>query len=439
MLDEDMVLSTEGVDYVNDTHLAEHPYGVLYQGPWETLNDGSNRAVRLHARALAGTGIPVRLKSFNHSVLVDGVAVPVFDAGVDETVDREVRCLFSASISQTVPMIRHIVPRSAESLRQLLVPRSVIHEDITVIAKMREGLMRSNILYTVWERDRIPAEIANVMKRVALCWVPCLQNAVALEVSGVPFEKIEVIPHPFDPSSRLAVEGPKRSSTGRKDFLAVGIWQPRKAMHEALGAWLRVFEPDEATLVMKTTPTQWPGYPSPQDSIRLWIEDDRVRAKGWTLSALKGRFRMITSKLTDEEMVNLHLNSNIYLSPSHGEAWGLGAYDAKVAGNRLVHVPWGGTADFAGPDDVAVPFKLGPVDEGYHWEEGTSWANYDIEALEDSLRRVEPPKTHRRAEMFDACYSILGVGRHMALSVLEVAEQVNPKAAEYMRSLYLKG
>jgi glycosyltransferase involved in cell wall biosynthesis len=418
---------------------AEHPFGVLYQGPWETLHDGSCRAVRLHARALATTGLPVQLKSFNHTVMHDGVVLPVFEAGVEKVVQDEVLDLTRTSVSQYGVMIRHLVPRSAESLRQLLVPRSAVLDDIAAMSATRERLMRSNIIYSVWERDRIPEEIARVMSRAGCCWVPCAQNRVALITSGVPEERVTVVPHPFDPASRLAVEGPKRVPTGRKDFLSIGIWQPRKALHEAVGAFLRTFSPDEATLTVKTTPTSWPGYPTPQDSLRLWASDERVIAKGWSLSVMKGRVRMIVRRLSDDEITELHLASSIYLSPSHGEAWGLGAYDAKVAGNRLVHVPWGGTEDFCDRGDVAIPYTLGPVDPTYRWDEGTNWACYPQDALEEALRKVQPPTTHRRDPYFEACFGLEGVGRHMALDVIDVARDGSRKAAEYLESLRALG
>lgn len=410
-----------------------HPYGVLYQGPWETSGDGANRAVRLHARALAGTGIPVLLKSFAHVVVKNGIAMPVIDAGVPDEVRDEVGDLVRSSVRETVPMIRHLVPRSAESLRQMLVPRSVIHEDIRALAAMREHLMRANILFTVWERDRVPDEIARVLSRVGGCWVPCSQNAEILVDGGVRPERICVVPHPFDPTSRLAQDGPGRPPMAGKHFLSIGLWQPRKALHEALGAFLRTFEPDEATYTIKTPPTDWPGYPTPQNSIRGWLEDERVKAKGWTAAALKGRVRLILSRLSDDEVVDLHLQSNIYLSASHGEGWGLPAFDAKVAGNRVVHVAWGGTADFCETgQDVRIPHWLGPVHESYPWEAGTRWAEYDVEALEEAIREVKPPSSHERPGWFDREFSMEWVGIRMLRNVLRIADEVDPTAAKYL-------
>jgi glycosyltransferase involved in cell wall biosynthesis len=425
--------SLSGEDHFGAGAAARHRYGVLYQGPWETSGDGANRAVRLHARALAGTGIPVLLKSFAHVVVKNGIAMPVIDSGVPGEIRDEVGDLVRAPIRETIPLIRHLVPRSAESLRQIVVPRSVIHEDVRALAALRESLMRANILFTVWERDRIPDEIARVLSRVGGCWVPCTQNAEALAEAGVRSERLHLVPHPFDPASRLAQEGPGRAPVAGKHFLSIGLWQPRKALHESLGAFLRTFEPDEATYTIKTPPTNWPGYPTPQESIRGWLEDERVRAKGWTTAALKGRVRLILSRLSDDEIVDLHLGSNIYLSASHGEGWGLPAFDAKVAGNRLVHVAWGGTTDFEGEGDVRIPYRMGPIHPSYPWDAGTQWAEYDVEALEQALRDVQPPSSHERPEWFDAAFSMEAVGRKMLRYVMQTAEEADPKAAAYLR------
>ena len=137
---------------------AEHPFGVLYQGEYETEHDGTARAVRLHARALAATGLPVLIKSFSHSIVsADGVVEPVHNVGLSDRVVTETlnpykpaieaterRQILSAlapgampppwilgrtaslrmsSIGQLVPSIKHLVVRSVEQLQnQLLFP-----------------------------------------------------------------------------------------------------------------------------------------------------------------------------------------------------------------------------------------------------------------------------------------------------------------------------
>ena len=122
------------------------------------------------------------------------------------------------------------------------------------------------------------------------------------------------------------------------------------------------------------------------------------------------------------------------MSSSHGEAWCLPAYEAKVAGNAMVHVPYGGTADFAAASDVAVPFRLGPVHTGYGWEPGARWADYHIADLSAALRAARAPARYERPVGFAERFSFDSVGREMARHVLELLDRTQRKAADSFRS-----
>ena len=93
-------------NYAAPSTKAEHAHGVLYQGEFETVSDGTAQAVRLHARALADTGIPVLLRSFSSTVVnADGVAEPVHLVGLPPEVDTEVGPLTKTSIAETRTLI----------------------------------------------------------------------------------------------------------------------------------------------------------------------------------------------------------------------------------------------------------------------------------------------------------------------------------------------
>ncbi len=130
--DLDRVLGVIGFDRdtlwrSHDFLKAKHPYGVLYQGEFETPTDGTARAVRIHARALAATGLPLALRSFSGVVVnADGVAEPVYAAGMPDEVQAEVGHLLDPSIAEFRPVIKHVVIRSAEHLRQILMPKGAI-------------------------------------------------------------------------------------------------------------------------------------------------------------------------------------------------------------------------------------------------------------------------------------------------------------------------
>jgi len=167
--------------------------------------------------------------------------------------------------------------------------------------------------------------------------------------------------------------------------------------------------------------------------VRHWLTDPQVLSNGWTLPKLSGRVRLLTRRLTESEVENLHLTHNIYVSASHGEAWGLPAFDAKVAGNVLCHVPYGGTADFAEDSDVKVDYELGAVSEQYAWGDSTQWANYSIDALRRALRRA-PLRPPRRSPEFEERFGLKSVGQHMAILLRDLYKKVHgEEAANYLK------
>jgi glycosyltransferase involved in cell wall biosynthesis len=414
---------------------AEHPYAVLYQGEYETPADGTNVAVRKHARALAATGLPVLLKSFSHMVVTDGVAEPVHVVGLPAAVRDEVGDLRDTSAAVTIPLVKHLVVHSAERLRGVVMPRGVMHHDPKLLLAYRSAILSATVVYSVWERDRIAPEIAEILSKVAENWVPCEQNRQLLVDSGVPPERVVVVPHPYDPQADLC-KLTRRKPRPERRYYSIGRWEPRKGYHELVGAFLKAFRPGEATLTIKTSAHGWDGYPTSEQSVSLWLRKDPSLRRRWpsaTDGAVSG-ITIIRGALPPDKMLKLHFDHNIYVAPSHGEAWCLPAFDAKQAGNALVHVDYGGTADFAAPTDIRVPWKLGDVDASYGWESGAQWATYALDDLVDALRRAEPPARYERPAALER-FTMGAVGAQMARRLLEVTRQADPKAAEYLQAL----
>jgi hypothetical protein len=130
-----------------------------------------------------------------------------------------------------------------------------------------------------------------------------------------------------------------------------------------------------------------------------------VRARGWREDNLKPYLGLYGKYWPEEKIHALHLDSNIYVACSHGEAFCLPALDAKLCGNALVHVPWGGTADFADVGDIALPYELESVPERYQyrWEPGAKWASLDFTALVQTLCDIEPPRQYLQNARIAEC------------------------------------
>lgn len=404
-----------GSETYSVTGLRGQPFAVLYEGEFETPWDGTACAVRGHAKALAASGLPVLLKSRASKVGRD----PVHVVGLPDEVRAQVGDLINTSAESYFPLIRHVVIASGQHLQRILVPRGLsVGGDLEKELEMRHALQRATIVYSVWERHRIDTDIVRQLNRVAENWVPCEHNRQVLIQSGVDPQKIQVIPHPYDPADQILLLTGRKPVAG-KFFYSIGRWEPRKGYHELIGAFLTEFRPDEAaSLTIKYSGSgQWPDYPTPEESLAAWLADDEVIARGWTEDQLNGRLTLMSDRLPRSRIVRLHYAHNIYVSAGHGEAWCLPAFEAKLAGNGLVHVPWGGTADFASTTDVAVPYELGPVHSSYRWEADARWANYEFSALRQALRSAPAPTEYARDPKLEA-YSSPAIGELMHARVM---------------------
>lgn len=418
---------------------AQHPFAVHYQGSWETPWDGTSVAVRRHARALALTGLPVLLESF-HRIQInrEGFAEPAH-GNLDDGVIAEVGHLVTTSASALVPRVKHLVVRDAEHLRLSIMPRSLGPDTVADPARMlelRDSIYATTVAFTVWERDRIDPSVARQLTRCAQAWVPCTRNARMLVDCGVPEDQVRVVPHPYDPDDDICKLTRRRPTAERRFYSLSGAWQPRKGYHKLLGAFLRAFCPrDRVHLTIKYAPSQWQGYAQPRDCLGRWLADGQVRRNGWTWETLVGRLEMIEGRVDPDKLLKLHFDNNIYVCSSHGEAWCLPAYDAKCAGNRLVHVPYGGTEDFAEPGrgDLEVPFRLAPVHASYGWPEDCQWADYDVDALAVALQHAHAPEEYVRSARFSETFSLQAVGKQMRALLLDTLDSV-PKARAYLEA-----
>lgn len=411
---------------------AEHPYGVLYQGEWETENDGNAFAVRKHARALADAGLPVVLKSFSNVVVTDGVPETVPTVGLPERVRQEVRGLHRTSVSRFTPMIKHMVIANAERLGRTLMRGLIGPADrAELVIAAQQAAYQATIVYSVWERSFISEDVARHLALMAENWVPCQHNAELLRNAGV--ERVRVVPHPYDPGDdicKLVRRAP--NSDGWRLFYSIGKWEPRKGYVNLIAAFLEAFKPtDKVVLTIKYSGGEWRDYPSPEEAVLFALSLPDVQANGWTPEKLEGRLVLLGKKLPRSRIVELHYRNNIYVNSSHGEGWCLPAFEAKLAGNALVHVAYGGTADFAHVRDRRVPFRMGPVHSSYGWESGAEWADYDLKMLSAALQQAEAPESFQQPEGFADRFTMTAVGRQMRGYVMDHARKLEHAAAEY--------
>jgi glycosyltransferase involved in cell wall biosynthesis len=420
---------------------AAHPFAVMYQGEYETPWDGTAVAVRLHARALASSGIPVFLKSFTGTIIDEhGGIGNVHIGGLPDDVRREIGELDRTTASALCPVVKHLVVRDAEHLKKVIIPQGAIaltSAGVEADMAMRQHIYDNTIVYSVWERDRVDPGIARILSRVAENWVPCHDNRDMLIRSGVPADKVVVIPHPYDPGDPILKLRQRRPDLRWRKFYSIGRWEPRKAYAELVEAFLMAFTPkDLVALTIKYTGGNWPGYEHPENLLARLRADESIQARGWTIRAIADRVHLREGRFPKPEILKLHYRNNIYVCSSHGEAWCLPAFEAALAGNRLCYVDAGGVRDFADPvtDSCARLPAFEPVPDSYRWEAGAQWSEVTVPRLAGLLAYTSSPTDHSAPSPHLSAFRLRTVGQLMKERVLAVAAR-RPPALEYYRKI----
>lgn len=411
-------------DYTAPGRPATYPLGVLYRADHETLEDGLCRQARIHARALAEAGVPLMLRSIGNKVRHGDMVLIAGDDVLLPQVLEQVKKLRGVTCSRIAVAIYQTVLSTPEDLVKLVLPGYV-----RIDPGYADHVVGASVLYTPWERDRVDQRLVGVLNRLGQVWLQCADNVRAFVESGVDAARVRTIPNAYDPESLVAktAERRPRPPSGRR-FYHIGKWEPRKAQHDLIGAFLQAFGPSEHTsLLIKTSPfMSFKDYPTPTESIAHWLEQPAVRARGWSGASLGARLRVEDRLFTDEQMAQLHEINNIYVSSGYAEGWDYPAFDACSAGNRLVYVGYGGPADFALEDDVQLPWSLGPVHPGYRWEGGAQWASYGIDDMVGALGRARPRAARRHPADFPERFGAKAVGAMMRDAIYELSAELRP-------------
>lgn len=364
---------------------ADIAHGVKMVAPWEDPFAGFPAHGRRLAVAMHKAGVPIKL-------LGTGAPQPEVD-----TQDKERAMAFAAIKELLAPMVR-------ASIRNFLA--EVFHTIAEDAALMRiagprhhwmsreelEAVHSCRIISTVFERDSISDQARLCLRRLGQVWVANNTDAAMLIREGVDQQRVRVLPIPwFDTDFAVRLRGRARPS-GMVRFYHIGKWEPRKAQDKLIRAFLTAFGPSEATLSLKTSRygPRVDGYPdSPKVAVIEALEDPAVRAKGWTKNNVAESLFIITKRLSDIDIGRMHRWGDIYVSVSRGEGFDMPAYDAKLAGNRLVYTPTGGPLDFSDEYDVLVPSD-GKVDchDFYGWQPGARYLDYRVEEAAEALKRA---------------------------------------------------
>jgi glycosyltransferase involved in cell wall biosynthesis len=425
MMAMEHLVRTGGMEH-SQTRAAEFEWGIDYRGPWETEWDGVHTSVRRHARALSKTGMPLWLTSVNHRMqyldergsVVNGFAD---HTNLSESVRRDVGHLTEKRHRQTFVRIEHRV-FSPESVISVAYPR-VSQFDPQFARRVNE----TTVLYTVFERsipDADTRRAAFALSMLGAVWVPCCRNRKVLIDSGVPAEKVFVVPHPLPATDPIWSTRMRKHANVR--LLTVGKWEPRKGQHELIGAFLRQFKPDESVeLTMKYSSFGvWENYPlGPKESIVAWLLDETVRSNGWTSENVGSRIRLYNRMFSRLDLLRFFAESDIYVSAGRAEGFDMPALDAKLMGLRLVVMGHGGAEDFCTPTDVLWDSPIEDAHPGYGWK-GAKWSGHRISDIQSALQMAVNMADSRQQPILAQRYSEEYVGREMLEHCMSIVNRL---------------
>lgn len=220
-----------------------------------------------------------------------------------------------------------------------------------------------------WETQKIPAhwvERCNMMDQI---WVPCEHNKWACENAGVTVPVV-VLPHACDVK--------KYDYTGRLDwdvlknkcvFYTISEFSRRKNFSALLRAYYHAFtSEDKVCLIIKTSVD---GFTDKQttDHMKKFVSDIKKSANIFDDESKYPPVICCTKRFTDEEIMKLHNSGDVFVLPSHGEAWSMPAHDALGFGKLLIVSKHGGFVDLASKYTYQTidgnKHPVGVVSQGY--------------------------------------------------------------------------
>ena len=188
-----------------------------------------------------------------------------------------------------------------------------------------------------WEFGHLPlAWLEPLIEQVDQLWAPSHYVRRVYERSGVPPEKIHVIPWGVDPAVYHPQATPLLLPTAKTfRFLFVGGLIPRKGFDTLLDAYLEEFSRDEdVCLVVKDLGSQTFYRHGNERSRLVSAAADPASAE---ISYLEGNF-------TEGQLASLYTACDCLVMPYRGEGFGLPILEAMACGRPPI-VPAGGASD----------------------------------------------------------------------------------------------
>jgi glycosyltransferase involved in cell wall biosynthesis len=264
--------------------------------------------------------------------------------------------------------------------------------------------------YTTWETDKPPRYWIPLLNKMDRLLVPSSWNREVFRSSGV-FVPIDALPHIADPAAPAAPEGSVKKTAEPFVFYAIESWTARKNLEKTIHCFLKTFTArDHTRLLVKTTPFLYRQNPLTRlrrlrslyrklrRLFRVSLLTSLRPGSAEYLRAIESKYPapppidFLTKEVSEEGIRNIHRQGDCYISLSHAEGWGLGAFDAAARGKPVIITGYGGQMDYLLPDmSYPVDYTLAPVrddDDPRNFTPDQKWAEPSLEDASKWMRHV---------------------------------------------------
>lgn len=194
------------------------------------------------------------------------------------------------------------------------------------------------VIMQPWEFSCLPKKFVDIFLQADELWVPSNYTRRAFINSGIPFNKVQIVPNGIDPELFQPNGDMYPIKTNKRlKFLYVGGTTYRKGIDILLQAYVSNFtSKDDVTLVIKDMGTE--SFYFGQTA------QDRIS----TIQNTEGAPEIIYIRdyLTEKEIASLFRSCDVFVSPYRGEGFSLPTLEAMASGLPVVVTEGGATDDF---------------------------------------------------------------------------------------------
>jgi glycosyltransferase involved in cell wall biosynthesis len=203
----------------------------------------------------------------------------------------------------------------------------------------------------------------------------------------------------------------------------VGEFVRRKNFGALVKAFCLEFEQDEPVQLVLKTSVPGLGPPEAAQRVRQFCCDVQKGLRLWGREQSEGddRIKVVTDRLSDDDLLKLHAACDCFVCPSYGEAWCYPAMDAMAMGKTPICTGWSGfTSYLSGAEGWLVDYRLEPC-FGAHdactglYAGSENWASVDVNYLRRCMRAAFSQERARKEKSqagvrraYDFSYEVVG-------------------------------